>query len=257
MAISNLNQFLVQYFRAHQCDIIKNEDGVLVIQLTEEMDRTLMNRPFYWHYMKQMGQAGEPMQLTLVTNLKKEVEKGERIHFGSPRLQQIINHLKAKERFTKLYEQLPAVNRVALHPWLVVNMKLSYIGLQKKDELFSIGLNLVNGMMKTDMIDQLKHLHLQPAIPDFCYTISPLIMPGSGFKRIEKVLTTYIEEQDHSWAEATRKELLQEKELLQQFYDGQEDEDNQFEKELTQIIERYEPKITMNVTNGGMFYLAQ
>src|SRR5690625_4589851 len=44
---------------------------------------------------------------------------------------------------------------------LVVNLKISYKGKHKKDELFSIGLHLVNGMMKVEMMDILKKFTLQ------------------------------------------------------------------------------------------------
>lgn len=106
MAITNLNAFLQDYFIANQCELIFNEDGVLTVQLTEEMDRALMNRPFYWHYVKNTGYAGEPMKLTLITNPDKREEKGEWIHFGSPRLQQILNQLKQNEKVTKLFQKV-------------------------------------------------------------------------------------------------------------------------------------------------------
>ena len=97
MAITNLNQFLQDYFVSHRCKILENNDGILKIQLTEEMDQALMNRPFYWHYIKKIGQQGEPMDLTLITNPNKKDVKGEWIHFGSPRLQQIITLLRTNE----------------------------------------------------------------------------------------------------------------------------------------------------------------
>ncbi|WP_337020615.1 YqhG family protein, partial [Oceanobacillus massiliensis] len=67
MAITDLNVFLCDYFTAKNCSIIENKDGILQIQLNEHMDRELMNRPFYWHYIKKMGREGDPMQLTLIT----------------------------------------------------------------------------------------------------------------------------------------------------------------------------------------------
>lgn len=92
MAIRNLDHFLHDYFSAHHCTISSDNDGVLRVKLTEEMDRALMNRPFYWHYIKKMGHPGDPMTLTLITNHSKRDNKGEWIHFGSPRLQQITTH---------------------------------------------------------------------------------------------------------------------------------------------------------------------
>jgi Bacterial protein YqhG of unknown function len=258
MAISNLNTFLQDYFTAHHCELLSNQNGVLQIQLNEKMDRALMNRPFYWHYIKKMGRDGDPMQLTLITNQEQTEVKGERIHFGSPRLQQILRHLRENERFTRLFQVVQTSQNTALHPWLVVNIKLSYIGKHNKDEVFSIGLNLINGMMKTEMMDYLQQLEFQMQISDYCYTITPLVKPTSGYKRILSVIDQYIQDQDHQWAKDSLEELQKEIDLLKHFYeDSPEEELDQMEKELTDLKERYHPKIKVSVINGGIFYLKQ
>lgn len=257
MAITNLNHFLQDYFRYHKCDILENNDGVLKIQLTEEMDQALMNRPFYWHYIKKMGQKGDPLSLTLITNPNKQDVKGDWIHFGSPRLQQIINHLKEKERFTKLFQKVITNKNTPLYPWLIINLKLSYKGKHKKDEVISIGLQLVNGNMRLQMMDYLKNIPLQMKISDYCYTISPLIKLQSGYKRIESVLATYIENQTHEWAEESLKLLDEEISSLKHFYEGRTEELEQMEKEIEEVKERYYPTISHHVINGGIFYLTE
>lgn len=258
MAINDLNTFLHNYFAAHHCEVISNSSGVLKIKLTEEMDKALMNRPFYWHYIKKMGQVGEPIQLTLNTNPAQNEQKAEWIHFGSPRLQQIIDHLRTNEKYTKLFQTVHTSANTALYPWLVVNLKISYQGQHKRDELFSIGLHLVNGMMKVEMMDILKKFTLRPVIPDYCYTISPLIRLKSGYKRIEAVIDQYIENQTHDWAKESFKLLDEELALLEHFYETEtEEERQQMEKEKKEITERYHPKVSYEVINGGLFYLAE
>lgn len=279
MAIHDLNAFLHDYFTSNQCQVNQKRSGVLHVQLTEEMDKILMNRPFYWHYIKQMGFSGEPFELTLITDPDKADEDGEVIHFGSPRLQQIMKHLKNNERFTKLFEQIdtnkkvtpdsseasgpsfiPGVSglqaRVPLYPWLVVNMKISYQGKQKKDEIFSIGLHLLNGGMQLEMMDSLKERPLRMGIDDYCYTIAPVIKLQSGLKRIESVIADYIHRQDHEWADLSKQALHEELQLLEHFYEGREDMDSTHkQKEINELSMRYEPKITMEILNGGIFYL--
>ncbi|SHF60564.1 YqhG family protein [Ornithinibacillus halophilus] len=258
MGIKNLDQFLYDYFNAHQCEVVDQIDGRLTVQLNEKMDRALMNRPFYWHYIKKMGQPGDPMKLTLITDHEDAESQGEKIHFGSPRLQQIWNHLRDNERFTRLFQVIHTTTNTALHPWLVVNVKLSYIGKHKKDELFSIGLNLVNGIMKTEMMEQLEKHEFQLKVSDYCYTISPIIKLSSGFKRIEAVLEDYIKNQEHQWADQSLKELDNEMKLLNHFYEtNTEEEKEQMEKELQEIKERYTPKVHISIINGGLFYLMQ
>lgn len=256
MAIKNLNTFLHTYFSAHQCQVTDNNDGILHVQLTEEMDKLLMNRPFYWHYIKQTGSQGEPMDLTLITDTDKSDEKGEMIHFGSPRLQQIMNELKTSERFARLFEYVDTSEQTPLYPWLIINMKISYQGKQKKDELFSIGLHLMNGKMQLKMMETLKEYTLHMSISDYCYTLSPIIKPESGLKRIETVIEDYINKQSHDWAKASKQALHEEIQLLEHFYEDQQDTDSNYkEKEINELIERYEPKINMQIVNGGIFYL--
>lgn len=260
MAIKNLNKFLQSYFTAHHCDLLHNHDGVLTVQLTEEMDRALMNRPFYWHYIKKIGNPGQPKQLSLITNPEKRDEQGEWIHFGSPRLQQILNHLKQNEKYTKLFEKVDTTQKTALLPWLVTNIKISYKGKQKRDEMISIGLHLVNGTMKLEMMNELENKTLQTTISDYCYTISPIIMLKSGFRRIEAVLDSYISDQTHDWAEASLKTMEEEISILKHFYQGNDDpetEKEQMDKEIHEITDRYNPVITFEVINGGIFYLAK
>lgn len=260
MAIKNLHDFLTSYFTAHHCTLEKNTDGVLTVQLNEKMDRALMNRPFYWHYVKKMGSSGQPMKLTLITDPLNRDGKNEWVHFGSPRLQQILQHLGENEKFTKLFEGVNKNRKTALYPWLVTNVKIGYQGKQKRDEIISIGLHLVNGSMKVEMMEELQTRSLQMTIPDYCYTISPMIKLKSGFKRIESVLESYINDQSHDWASESLTTMEEEINLLKHFYRGTNDneqEKQEMEKEVEEITKRYKPCITFEVINGGIFYLNQ
>src|SRR5690625_6078780 len=87
-----------------------------------------------------------------MTTPNKRDKEGELIHFGRPRLQQIIQHLKQNQKFIKVFQQISVTHNTPLYPWLLTNIKVRYEGKQNKDELFSIGLHLVNGTMKTDMM---------------------------------------------------------------------------------------------------------
>lgn len=258
MAIKNLNTFLADYFTAHHCEILNNRDGVLQVKLTEEIDKTLMNRPFYWHYIKKMGRDGDTTTLNLITNPEKQEEKGESIHFGSPRLQQILKSIVENERYTKLFQSAPSTTKTALYPWLVINIKIKYQGKQNKDEILSLGLHLIKGLMYKDMMELLQKVTLKPSIDDYCYTIAPIIKMESGFHRIENVLDDYINNQTHDWATESLQTLEEELSLIKHFYTSDMEEDpneEQMKKEINDMKERYTPKVTYKVINGGIFYL--
>ncbi len=255
-----IHNFLETYFQTSGCDILDSRPNFLKVKLNIEMDKLLMNRPFYWHYIERIG--GEPETQTLTLKTAMTGDEGEVIHFGSPRLHQIFHSTKEMGRYIRLYQDVDRPNqRTSLHPWLCVNTKISYCCDLKKDMLLSLGLNLLNGTIVRDFYDTVKILELTPKIPDFCYTMSPMIKPISGLKRIEGIIQKLLEEEDHKWAEAANMRWNNDLELLNRFYEVLEDTDedelkDNYEKEKEALRLQYEPHIDVKILNGGLFYLA-
>ncbi|MFB5195490.1 YqhG family protein [Neobacillus sp. KR4-4] len=258
MQQQEIHNFLLTYFLANDCEIVENGPGYLMVQLTVELDKELMNRPFYWHYLEKTGGIPNPMRLTFITNQDAAPEniKGEIIHFGSPRLHQIFASTKKLASYMRLYENHCHQNRqTPLMPWLCMNVKISYQCDRKRDIFKSIGLQLINGTMVEDFHDRLLQIPLTPKIPDYSFTLSPLVRPQSGMSRIEAYLTSVIEKDDHTWAEDARKRWEQDLRLLNHFYEDVEEENENFETEKLALKEQYEPKISISFINGGLFYL--
>ncbi|MES9682348.1 YqhG family protein, partial [Gottfriedia acidiceleris] len=44
-----IHDYIEYFFRYNDCEILQKTPTYLEIQLTIEMDKKLMNRPFYWH----------------------------------------------------------------------------------------------------------------------------------------------------------------------------------------------------------------
>lgn len=260
MQQQEIHNFLIKYFQANECEIIENQPGFLTVQLTIELDKELMNRPFYWHYLEKTGGIPNPMKLTFITNqqLAPDNVNGEAIYFGSPRLHQIFNSTKNLAGYIRLYENHSLHNRqTPLLPWLCMNVKISYQCDRKRDIFKSIGLQLINGQMVEDFHGRLSRMRLTPKIPDYSYTLSPLVKPKSGMTRIENYLRKIIEEDDHSWADEALKRWDKDKKLLDHFYEDIEEENESYETENKALQEQYEPKINISFINGGLFYLTE
>jgi hypothetical protein len=259
MQQQEIRNFLLNYFQANECPIVDNHPAFLTVQLTIEMDKELMNRPFYWHYLEKTGGIPNPMQLTLITDKEAAPDKlrGETIHFGSPRLHQIFESTKNLSRYIRLYENHPNTNRqTPLLPWLCMNVKISYQCDRKRDIFKSIGLQLINGQMIEDFHDRLLNVPLTPKIPDYSFTLSPLIRPKSGMLRVENYLKSAIEMDDHAWADEARVRWEKDLNLLNHFYEDVEEElQESYETEKQALKEQYEPKIHISFINGGLFYL--
>lgn len=255
-----IHKFLERYFQANGCEIITNTNGYMEVQLTIELDKELMNRPFYWHYLEKTGGIPNPMKLTFITDQQQSPDniRGETIHFGSPRLHQIFQSTKNLAGYIRLYENHgQALGRqTPLLPWLGINVKISYQCDRKRDVFKSIGLQLINGQMVDDFHDRLLEISLTPKIPDYSFTLSPLVMPKSGVSRIENYLKMDIEQQDHTWAEEARIRWKKDLDLLEHFYEEEETKEG-LEIEKTALQEQYEPKVKISIINGGVFYLTE
>lgn len=258
----DIHQFLERFFIANECEILENAAGYLSIQLTVDLDKELMNRPFYWHYLEKTGGTPNPAKLTLITDQSKVSNdlKGEVVHFGSPRLHQIFQSTKKLAGYIRLYEnvrQTMGNGNAPLHPWLGMNLKISYQCDQTRDVILSVGLNLINGMIVDHFQDRLESLSLTPKIPDYCFTLSPIIKPKSGINRIKQTIRSIIDHDDHSWADKARKRWNEDLALLDHFYEDIEEKPESYEVEKQALKEQYEPRVKISIINGGIFYLTQ
>ncbi|KEZ51674.1 YqhG family protein [Metabacillus indicus] len=260
MQQQQISEFLETFFTANSCDITEKQPGYMTVQLTVDMDKELMNRPFYWTYLEKTGGVPNPMQLTLITDAKRAPAdlKGEIMHFGAPRLHQIFRTAKKFGGHIRLYENPPNTgSSQSLHPWLGVNVMVSYQSDKKKDHLYSIGLHLISGAIIEDFQDHLENMALTPRIPDLCFTTSPMIKVQSGLLRIQNFIQAKFEQDDHSWADDARQRWNSDMMLLSHFYEDLEEKPESYHLEKEALKELYDPHIHVSITNGGLFYLSR
>lgn len=257
MQIENLHDFLVDYFTASQCQVEVINDTIS-IQLTEEMDERLMNRPFYWHYIRKLNQTGQPLQLKITTNHSSATKEIDYIYYTTDRFQKIAEDTIIKGRYCKLYENIRPTKQTPLYPWLVINIKQTYLGKKQAEQLLSLGINLINGTIIDQAIFMLKTKQFNNTVPDLCYLITPIIKPTNGYDRIENYLINQLQRQAHEWASDSYRSLTEEIKLLNYFKERNPnmDEDH-YEKEKENLQAIYQPKIKLEVINGGLFYLQQ
>jgi len=261
MQQQEIHNFLENYFTTNECEILENNRAYMQVQLTVDMDKQLMNRPFYWHYLEKTGGVPNPMKLTLITDQQQAPDdlKGELIHFGSPRLHQIFASTKKLAGFIRLYEEMQSrpPGNIPLHPWIGLNVNISYQCDRKRDVMMSLGLHLISGTIVENFQERLEQLTLTPKIPDLSFTMSPLIRPQSGLNRLQQYIRGYVNSDDHSWAEAARKRWEADLALLDHFYEDLEEKPESYFTEKEALREQYEPKVKVDIINGGLFYLTQ
>lgn len=255
---NQVHHYLQTFFQETNCPILTEHPHYMVVQLTEEMDKKIMNRRYYWQYVESAGIEPAPLQLTLITdraNLMEEV-KGEVAHFGSPRLNRLFQATQEMGAFVKLYEHKNQGNGLILTPWLGVNYKVSYYCHHTKETLYSLGINLMTGQVVEDFQEELKARTLQTDVPEDAFTVSYIIKPARALDRLDVVVEDMIIEDDHSWAKAAEARWLRDLEVLEYFYIDSVTKPESYELEKKALEEQYTPRIQVNMVNGGLFYLA-
>ena len=260
MQQQEIHNFLVTYFSSNHCEIIEEDDAYLTIQLTIEMDKELMNRPFYWQYLEKTGGIPNPARLTFITDSENVPDhiKGETIYFGSPRLHQMIESTRKLASYIRLYEDKRTNHneQTPLFPWLNLNVMISYQCDRKKDIFTSVGLNLITGEIIENFYHYLWPIKMTPKIPDYSFTLSPLIMPKSGLSRLDMHIRQSFENDDHTWAEQAMERWNNDLQLLEHFYKDVEEKSENYFIEKEALKAQYEPRIHISIINGGLFYLS-
>ncbi|MBN6186057.1 hypothetical protein JQN58_03525 [Aneurinibacillus sp. BA2021] len=262
-----VRSFLERYFAAHQARYEENHPAYFKVELPTEVDKDLGNRPFYWTYIEKLNLEPQPMYMTFVfdrAGLPDGVH-GEDIMFGAPRLQQFFASARRHGRYIRLYEHAQAGSgaHAALTPWLGINYKISFICDRKKDRLLSLGINLIHGQITEHFFEMLEDRAMRPLLPDYAYTMRPIFSPDSAVAHLEEYVKKSIEQEDPLWAEEARERLAAELLQVERFYtavDAEEKRDEQptfdpKEKRTEELRWQYEPRIEVDIINGGLFFL--
>lgn len=252
-----VQSYLHRFFNELDCPILSNCEHYLTVQLTIDMDKRIMNRPFYWQYVESTNGEPSPAQITFITN-SQQVKgiRGEIVHFGSPRLSQFFQVTKELGAYVQMFEHPDVMGQMAfLTPWLCVNYKISYVTNQTREMLYSFGINLVNGSIMNDFYDILDTKKLDNALPDGAFPVQFIIKPERALERLDDVMEQIIMEDDHSWAEEAKIRWQKEQKVLEFFYEDMEEKPECYEVEKKALEERYNPRIKIDIINGGLFYL--
>ena len=253
-----VHQYLQQFFTENNCPILGGNKHYITVQLTIDMDKQIMNRPFYWQYVEATEGEPCPAQVTFITDYNRLEEKilGEVVHFGSPRLDQLFRATKELGAFVQMFEKVEAFGtKPFLIPWLGVNYKVSYCSDQTKEMLYSFGINLTTGEIIEDFQDSLCHVDLDAINAEDAFQVQYIIKPMRALQRLDAKVEDLIQQDDHTWAEEASKRWHKSQRVLDYFYEGVEEKPECYEIEKKALEEQYDAKIKIEIINGGLFYL--
>lgn len=253
-----VHEYLLKFFQENNCKILNSNDQYITVQLTVDMDKKIMNRPFHWQYLESINGVPDPAQLTLITEQNKMDEgiKGEVVHFGSPRLSQVFQVTKELGAFVQMYEKVKSLGpRPILTPWLGANYKVSYYSDQTKEMLYSLGINLMKGSIINNFHELLCQLELVSDASGDAFHLPYIIKPLRALERLDSTIENIIQQEDHAWAEEAEYRWKKAQNILDHFYEGVADKPECYEMEKKAIEEQYKTRIKIEIINGGLFYL--
>lgn len=215
-----------------------------------------MNRPFYWRYIESVNETPAPAELTFFTDVgqMKNGVRGEAIHFGSPRLHQLFKVAQEKGAYVNVYEVAEPGGQTVLTPWLAMNYKISYRCHQTKERFVSLGMNLMNGAVYQEFQESIKDVELGTELHG-AFPLPSIISPGRAVDKLDETVDWLIRQDDHSWVEEAQARQKKEMAVLEFFYEGKTEKPECYEVEKQAIEERFSPRVTVEVVNGGLFYL--
>lgn len=260
-----VREFVERYMKYHHCTVIESTPSYLHVQLTIDVDKDLLNRPFYWMYVEKLNQEPQPAQFCFIFDPENPPteKRGEYLFFGAPRFSQMLQSAQKHGRFTRLYEESPHLERSLFSkpyvPWLLINFKLSYICDQKKDRLCSLGINLYNGEIKQDFYPLVQKLSWTSKLPIKRHLLPKRLSIPEAVGELEYYLQDELHQEDLGWAEAAKERLQMEIEQLNSFYpEGEtrsEEKETEKKQRIREIIWQYHPRVEIEVVNAGIFYM--
>ncbi|MCS1350711.1 YqhG family protein [Mechercharimyces sp. CAU 1602] len=263
-----IKSFTKQYLSAYNCEICTEASAALTTRLSVEVDKELMNRPFYWMYVDKMGLSPQPATLTFSFDgsIPEGHVRAEYLFYGSPRFSKMLSAAQQPHPFVRLYEDTK-VGENHIHspshslpylPYLGINYKVSYVCDQKKEELYTLGVNLHSGQLESEFYARIKDRKWSGKLPPYRHTITPQLTLLQGVGLLEQYIETHIQEQQHPWASEAQNWLEQELLQLERYYEGVS-EDNEKHAEKSQRVRdafrQYHPRIEVSIVNAGLFYL--
>lgn len=261
-----IKNYIKEYLELNKCEIIEEDTGHIQTKLSIEVDKDLTNRPYYWTFVEKTGTEAETLSLNLIFEPENtsSVKRGEIIHPGSERLNQIFSSSKKRGKAVRLYQHPLVHNKrkkvsickhTILNPWLGINYKIEFCCDRKKDKIVSLGINLENGQMKSDFYKFLKSSILEPIMPTNTSLSAPYLNIREAALQLEEWIMMDISKEKFDWAHEAKKVLAEELELIEIYYSSETENNIEKEKRITEVTRQYSPKITVSPINYGLFYL--
>lgn len=143
------------------------------------------------------------------------------------------------------------------HPHLLVNFKISFETDERFDELASLSIDLVNGEIATNIIQELKSKRLLTQPPKKNLE-KRQISYRDAYEALLNHLKWQLQNHDSTWVKAAQARWEEEVTYLESYYQGNLDENRDqqsFYRRMAEVYRKYRPIIRIQITNAAILYL--
>lgn len=276
MNTQQIENFVMRYLESMECQVMEKTSVYVTVKLSEQADRALTNRPYYWGFVDRTGAEPETMRFTFVFDpTKLPPERGpvsyvtapvgqpsgsaasdqgqdpilgryfgvapaftgggggigriprENVHYGSPRLESMMQAAAEQGQFVSLFDQGYAEHRpvsrgpkrsLAYEPWLMLNLKVEFACDLKREEIHSFGISLHSGHLVEQFMEELQQRDMSPKLPNHVHTVPSRFTFEQGVLLIEDHLKQLLQDIDLAWAIEASERLEEELDRLDAYY---------------------------------------
>jgi hypothetical protein len=282
MNSKQVQKFVLSYLDSTGCHFIEKSPSRITVKLSPEADRMLTNRHYYWSFVDRTG--ADPETLTYGWSFENPAssspmsyimtESGrviqEDIYFGSRRLHQLFDAVRQGGRCVTLFEE-PQRGRndpLGSQPytaWLGVNFKVGFQCDMKREEIYGWGISLATGVIEERFMEKLTDKKFTPRLPSNIHLLKNGLSLRKGMSQLELTMERKLKNADFSWAEEAEQRRQDELERISHYYaplleatepSEQRDELSvRFQQREAEIDWQYRPRVSVSVTNCGIFHL--
>lgn len=209
-------------------------------ELPVDVDKELIERPFYWMWVEATRQSVEPTVLRLAFDAEAQAREEarlnaeqppapfpwslkrrvERIDFGSPLFDRILLSAARRGRIASVREGDAGGELV---PWMMVNGVFAYTADLNREEWFSYAICLDNLQVVDRFYERIQHRDLAgvPAsdlLRHSCHTVH------DAWRKLQRALADHVAAQDDAWAEEAMARLHGDLAQLSAYYESLLDE---------------------------------
>lgn len=173
--------------------IVTESSGKAAVQLTEQLDRQFMNRPFYWHYRDAVQKPGDPLHIIMTNFHYAEMHKDViQIYPDHPIFQSMFHAAQIENRFYTAYENTEALRE--LFPWITIDLTAEAVPPGSASIRFNGRMSLITGRVVMTEPNSLEGL-LTADRPNGSILRPNKVPYETALNRLNHQLEKYIEKQ--------------------------------------------------------------